>query len=142
MKELGLNETGEAEAEVAVTNDAADLEAPSSSTATELAADSTTTTAAAAASSSPPINQQPTSLRTTLMMKNIPNKYTRAMILELLNRHEELQHTFDFFYLPIDFRNRCNLGYAFINFVHPFHAIRFYKLFQQRKWDFFNSSGV
>ena len=69
------------------------------------------------------------------MMKNIPNKYTRAMILELLNRHEELQHTFDFFYLPIDFRNRCNLGYAFINFTSALAVIDFYEKFHEHVWE-------
>lgn len=81
-------------------------------------------------------------LRTTLMMKNIPNKYHRQMILDLINRQEELRNTFDFLYLPLDFKNRANLGYAFINFVHAYHAIRFYQIFHLRKWEEFNSKKV
>ena len=38
--------------------------------------------------------------RTTIMVKNIPNKYTQETLLqEFSNNHE---NTFDFFYLPID----------------------------------------
>lgn len=40
---------------------------------------------------------------------------------------------FDFFYLPIDFRNRCNVGYAFINFVSPQDAKRFLSVFHKFK---------
>ena len=53
--------------------------------------------------------------RTTLMVKNIPNKYTQKMLLATID--ERFRGTYDFFYLPIDFKNKCNVGYAFINMV-------------------------
>eukprot|EP00930_Biecheleria_cincta_P035109 TRINITY_DN24180_c0_g1_i1.p1 TRINITY_DN24180_c0_g1~~TRINITY_DN24180_c0_g1_i1.p1 ORF type:complete len:549 (-),score=81.19 TRINITY_DN24180_c0_g1_i1:22-1614(-) len=51
---------------------------------------------------------------TTVMCRNIPNKYTRDMLVKQLNKN--FKGRFDFVYLPIDFRNRCNMGYGFINF--------------------------
>jgi len=51
---------------------------------------------------------------TTVMFRNIPNKYTREMLVKQLE--QELKGHFDFVYLPIDFKNQCNVGYAFINF--------------------------
>jgi RNA recognition motif-containing protein len=53
---------------------------------------------------------------TTLMLRNIPNDYNRAMLLELLDAHG-LDGRYDFLYLPIDFRRMSSLGYAFVNFV-------------------------
>ncbi|KAK4398200.1 protein MEI2-like 2 [Sesamum angolense] len=64
-------------------------------------------------------------VRTTLMIKNIPNKYTSKMLLAAID--ETHKGTYDFLYLPIDFKNKCNVGYAFINMVAPSHIITFYE---------------
>ncbi|XVE63766.1 hypothetical protein DITRI_Ditri07aG0046300 [Diplodiscus trichospermus] len=40
--------------------------------------------------------------RTTLMIKNIPNKYTSKMLLAAIDEH--CRGTYDFIYLPIDFK--------------------------------------
>ena len=79
-------------------------------------------------------------LRTTLMIKNIPNKYTISSFLDEINTY--FKFTYDIFYLPIDYVNKCNLGFAFINFVEPFHIILFYELYSGKKWKKFNSEKI
>ncbi|KAK6134959.1 hypothetical protein DH2020_031296 [Rehmannia glutinosa] len=79
-------------------------------------------------------------IRTTLMIKNIPNKYTSKMLLAAID--ETHKGTYDFLYLPIDFKNKCNVGYAFINMVSPSHIITFYEAFNGKKWEKFNSEKV
>ncbi|KAG7542413.1 RNA recognition motif domain [Arabidopsis thaliana x Arabidopsis arenosa] len=78
--------------------------------------------------------------RTTLMIKNIPNKYTRNMLLAAID--EKNSGTYDFLYLPIDFKNKCNVGYAFINMVSPKFIIALYEVFNGKKWEKFNSEKV
>ena len=78
--------------------------------------------------------------RTTLMIKNIPNKYTISSFLDEINQY--FKDTYDVFYLPIDYTNKCNLGFAFINFVEPFHIILFYELYRGKKWKKFNSDKI
>ncbi|XP_059449700.1 protein MEI2-like 2 isoform X2 [Corylus avellana] len=78
--------------------------------------------------------------RTTLMIKNIPNKYTSKMLLAAID--ENHRGGYDFIYLPIDFKNKCNVGYAFINMVSPSHIIPFYEAFHGKKWEKFNSEKV
>lgn len=78
--------------------------------------------------------------RTTLMIKNIPNKYTQKMLLSTVEEFH--RSSFDFIYLPIDFRNWCNVGYAFINFVRPEEIVAFYENFHGKKWKHFNSDKI
>mmetsp|Transcript_12917 Transcript_12917/g.21121 ORF Transcript_12917/g.21121 Transcript_12917/m.21121 type:complete len:1143 (-) Transcript_12917:1034-4462(-) len=78
--------------------------------------------------------------RTTLMIRNIPNKYTQKMLLAAVD--ERFKGLYDFFYLPIDFKNKCNVGYAFINFITTNHIVDFVEQFSNKKWDKFNSEKV
>ncbi|KAJ4827406.1 hypothetical protein Tsubulata_006461 [Turnera subulata] len=87
--------------------------------------------------------------RTTLMIKNIPNKYTSKMLLAAID--ERHKGTYDFIYLPIDFKamtilmlmqNKCNVGYAFINMIDASQIIPFYQAFNGKKWEKFNSEKV
>jgi len=78
--------------------------------------------------------------RSTLMLRNIPNKYSQRMLLNVI----EVNHKgkFDLLYLPIDSKNRCNVGYAFINFTSYRHVPAFYEEFRGKKWDRFNSDKI
>lgn len=78
--------------------------------------------------------------RTTLMIRNIPNKYSQKMLLDVLDR--KYRGRYDFFYLPIDFKNRCNLGYAFVNFKDASTTAEFYKELHSKSWEEFNSKKV
>lgn len=78
--------------------------------------------------------------RTTLMIRNIPNKYTQKMLLALVDSNYHC--SYNFFYLPIDFKNRCNVGYAFINMVSVEHIIPIYYQLHKKKWEKFNSDKV
>lgn len=63
--------------------------------------------------------QQPapaTDKRTTIMLRNLPNNYTREMLLEMLDA-EGFDGRYDFVYLPIDFKTQAGVGYAFVNAV-------------------------
>jgi len=66
--------------------------------------------------------------RTTVMLRNMPNNYSRTMLLELLDA-EGFAGQYDFLYLPMDFQSRASLGYAFINFTTSDSAESFWRVF-------------
>ncbi|KAK1290435.1 Protein terminal ear1 [Acorus calamus] len=100
--------------------------------------------------------------RTTVMIKNIPNKYSQKLLLNMLDNHcvhcnekmsvvdgdhqqQQKQQPFssyDFVYLPIDFNNKCNVGYGFVNMTSPEATWRLYKAFHDQPWEVFNSRKI
>ncbi|KAI8983012.1 RNA recognition motif 2-domain-containing protein [Pilobolus umbonatus] len=74
------------------------------------------------------------------MIRNIPNKYTQQMLIDNINSTHE--NTYDFLYLRIDFKNKCNVGYAFINFVDVDSVVSFAKDRIGKRWSLFNSDKV
>jgi hypothetical protein len=78
---------------------------------------------------------------TTVMMRNLPNKYTQRMLLSEINQTGFLG-TFDFMYLPIDPDTNANRGYAFLNFINPSYAWMFKSTYEGRKMNRFNSNKV
>lgn len=78
--------------------------------------------------------------KTALYIKNIPNKYTKKMLLKLFDR--DFRHAYDFFYLPIDFNNNCNIGFAFIKFTDVKYVRKFCEKYGNKKWPHFNSEKI
>ena len=75
--------------------------------------------------------------RTTLMLKNIPNKYK---LNDLVNEIDiSFRGKYDYINLPIDYERKLNLGYAFINFVDPLHIILFYETYHSKRWTLYKS---
>lgn len=75
-----------------------------------------------------PVCTVPIEERTTVMLRNIPNNYSRQMLLDLIDS-EGFTCQYDFIYLPVDFKSRASLGYAFVNLTSPPVAQRFWKTF-------------
>ena len=76
---------------------------------------------------------------TTVMIRNIPIKYTDKILNEEL---EEFKGKYDCLYVPYDYEKNGNKGYAFINFVHPLHILYFYEKFNGKKWKYFESLKI
>merc|ERR1719287_442786 len=67
--------------------------------------------------------------RTTVMLRNMPNNYTRDMLLELVDSMG-FEKCLDFAYLPVAFKSQAGLGYAFINFITSKEAQLCFELFE------------
>ena len=77
--------------------------------------------------------------RTTVMIRNIPIKYTEETLIQDLC---EFKGKYDCLYMPYDYEKKGNKGYAFINFVNPLHILYFHEKFDGTKWPLFESSKI
>jgi hypothetical protein len=69
-------------------------------------------------------DSEPEETRTTVMMRNLPNCYTREMLQRLLDA-EGFLGSYDLLYVPMDFASEAGFGYGFVNFVSASEALRF-----------------
>ena len=79
--------------------------------------------------------------KTTVMMRNIPNRYTcEELLSEVMVAGFDC--AFDFFYLPMDFKTKRNRGYGFINFHSAAIAKEFAMAFHRRQLSLYSSKKI
>ena len=66
----------------------------------------------------------------TLMVRNIPTRFTSITLLDSLG---EFREYIDFMYLPMDFRTGKNMGYCFLNFESCHYAQLFASIYNGTK---------
>jgi hypothetical protein len=76
------------------------------------------------------------------MLRNIPNKCTRSGLLASLEAGGIAVAAVDFVYLPVDFKHKCNLGYAFLNCTSAAATRALHDAFHGRPWPEFRSRKV
>ncbi|EIM79893.1 uncharacterized protein STEHIDRAFT_68841, partial [Stereum hirsutum FP-91666 SS1] len=78
--------------------------------------------------------------RTTVMIKNIPNKMSDRDLERFIA--DVVPGRIDFFYLRMDFGNGCNVGYAFVNFITVDDLLKFAKARLGVKWNMYSSDKI
>ncbi|TKX22276.1 RNA recognition motif-containing protein 19 [Elsinoe australis] len=73
-----------------------------------------------------------TDVRTTLMIRNLPNRFGFEDVKQILDVTSKGHY--DFLYVRMDFANSCNVGYAFVNFVRPEFIVPFFKTRVHKPW--------
>ena len=77
--------------------------------------------------------------RTTVMIRNIPIKYNDEILEKEL---EQFEGKYDCLYMPFDYENGGNKGYAFLNLTSPYHVLLFFEIFNNKCWRFFDSRKI
>lgn len=78
---------------------------------------------------------------TTVMVRNIPNRYTvEEFLADMLSAGSE--GTFDFLYIPMDFNTKRNRGYGFVNFLSVDAADTFARTFHGAKLQRYTTTKV
>ncbi|GAA6063309.1 hypothetical protein JCM10212_006719 [Sporobolomyces blumeae] len=79
-------------------------------------------------------------VRTTLMLKNIPNKLNDQAVMKFIT--DVVGNAFDFFYLRTDYTTDCNVGYGFVNFTSMSALLEFCKKRLGTRWNLCHSDKL
>jgi hypothetical protein len=70
---------------------------------------------------------------TTVIMRNIPNRFSQAVLAAVLDK-QGFSGVYDLIYVPVDFATGVSFGYAFVNLISVDEAERFMTIFDGFKW--------
>merc|ERR1719272_1372183 len=70
---------------------------------------------------------------TTVIMRNIPNRYSQAVLAAVLDK-EGFVGMYDLIYVPFDFTTGVSFGYAFVNLISVDEVDRFMASFNGFRW--------
>eukprot|EP00928_Gymnodinium_smaydae_P096560 TRINITY_DN8559_c0_g1_i1.p1 TRINITY_DN8559_c0_g1~~TRINITY_DN8559_c0_g1_i1.p1 ORF type:complete len:431 (+),score=54.56 TRINITY_DN8559_c0_g1_i1:86-1294(+) len=74
--------------------------------------------------------------RTTVVLQNLPNSYSRDIVMEMLDK-EGFAGLYDWVYLPMDYETMACFGYAFLNFRDPSTVPKCWEVFSgYSRWIF------
>jgi hypothetical protein len=73
------------------------------------------------------------SIGSTVIMRNIPNRFSQAMLAAVLDKHGFFG-MYDLIYVPVDFATGVSFGYAFVNLISAEEAERLMASFDGFKW--------
>ncbi|KAK8940401.1 hypothetical protein KSP39_PZI009695 [Platanthera zijinensis] len=93
------------------------------------------------------------SWKTTVMVKNIPNKFSKLQLLDLLDEHcrkenikllqqQNSEAAADDSSTPSEFESGSNLGYAFVNFTSVAAARKLHRELHHKPWNAYGSRKV
>ena len=52
------------------------------------------------------------------------SSFSQSFMLEILNTFVE--NEYDFFYMPVDFKTNCNLGFGYVSMINTQSVIKLY----------------
>eukprot|EP00160_Parvularia_atlantis_P016871 Unigene5560_Nuclearia_a/m.16996 Unigene5560_Nuclearia_a/g.16996 ORF Unigene5560_Nuclearia_a/g.16996 Unigene5560_Nuclearia_a/m.16996 type:complete len:211 (+) Unigene5560_Nuclearia_a:273-905(+) len=73
-----------------------------------------------------------TEQRTTVMIRNVPNRVAPVQLREFLDSY--IRDGYDLMYLPMDFQRGNNFGYCFVNLVHPRVVVPLIDYMMGKRW--------
>lgn len=57
-------------------------------------------------------------------MRGFTRRFSQSFMLKILNSFVE--NEYDFFYMPVDFKTNCNLGFGYVSMINTHSVVKLY----------------